>query len=77
MLTSFLAYRETLNLISSFIDGSVIYGNSLEKSLSLRQMIGGKTYSMKKIYKIHKKIYKIHKKLFKCFFMFGILNDMF
>ena len=34
-------YREQLNLISSFFDGTQIYGDSLEKSKSLRSFIGG------------------------------------
>ena len=35
------AHRETLNLLSSYIDGSVIYGNSEAKCLSLRTLYGG------------------------------------
>jgi hypothetical protein len=35
------SYREQLNLYSSYLDGSAIYGNSLEKSQQLRSLVGG------------------------------------
>jgi hypothetical protein len=36
-----LGVREQLNIISSFIDGSPIYGMNHEKSVELRAFVGG------------------------------------
>jgi peroxidase len=38
------SYREQLNIYTSFIDGSAIYGNSLDKSKTLRTLSGGNTF---------------------------------
>ena len=34
-------YREQLNLVTSFIDGSAIYGTSVEQCNQLRSFVGG------------------------------------
>ena len=37
-----LGVREQLNIISSFVDGSPIYGIDHDKSVELRAFVGGK-----------------------------------